>query len=399
MFCHRLSAVAESNRRAFLGCLAGFALTNGVIAQPPSAADELRTYANTLEGVQADLAAGKNVEAVKKLESTDKSIRGFEFDYLLARASAPASGSGAPDLVKTVKNPAIPTRYGLLNPVTRRLVFICQDGALRIHDFSKPDAEPKTVSHSGGAVWSGAFSHDGKTFAAGYDNGDVVVWDAETWKPKTTVSLGEKSPVREIAVAPDGSAFVAESKTGLELWSVAGGTGNYTKIAKVGERYNFGEGLAFSPKGDRVVTGGMFDILVYDAKSGEKKSAMRHASYTMGLAISPDGKNIASAPRGNVNKFLGAFNMDGGGQAFNAGPFAGYILNPSFSPDGKRIVATGAEKKLRVFDTDSGAILLTIDRPSVGAMPTFSRDGRLLGWSEADGYQYIDLGSKPSGGT
>lgn len=384
------SADAEPKllRWAITACLFAFVLTDSAAAQGPSHAEKMKSYASILEQVQADLAANRNAEAVQKLASTEMSLRGFEFDYLMSR-------SKSVDLVKTIRLPGVATRYGLLNPVRRQVVFICQDGALRIHDLAKPDAEPKTAPHAGGAVWSGSFSHDGKTFAAGYENGEVVLWDAETWKPKTTVSLGEKSPVRELAVAPDGSAFVAESNSGLDLWAVAGGTGNYARIAKVGDRYNFGEGLAFSPTGDRIATGGMFDILIHDAKTGEKKSSMRHASYTMGLAFSPDGKRIASAPRGNVNKFLGAFDADSGGQKFNAGPFMGYILNPSYSPDGKRIVAAGAEKKLRIFDGDTGSILLSIDRPSVGSMPTFSRDGKLLGWSEADGYRYIDLGAKP----
>jgi hypothetical protein len=30
-----------------------------------------------------------------------------------------------------------------------------------------------------------------------------------------------------------------------------------------------GEGLAYSPKGDKIATGGMFDILVHDAKTGQ----------------------------------------------------------------------------------------------------------------------------------
>jgi WD40 repeat protein len=285
----------------------------------------------------------------------------------------------------------------VLNEVDRQLVFICRDGGLRIHDLNAPAAAAKTASHGkGGAIWSGAFSHDGKTFVAGHDNGDVVVWDVKTWKARRTVSLGAKWPVRELAVAPDGSAFVAEGKAELELWSLSGERPK--KVAAVGPRYNFGEGLAFSPKGDLVATGGMFDLVLHNATTGEKTKAMRHASYTMGLQFSPDGKRIASAPRGNVNKFLAVFDVADGKLLFNAGPFGHYVAGVAFTPDGKRVVATGPQKDVRLFDAGTGTVVLTLKRTDHTAVPAVSRDGRLLGWSEPSGYRFIDLGKKPAGG-
>jgi WD40 repeat protein len=321
----------------------------------------------------------------------------LEYDYLFARAGAAAARGAAPDLVRTVASPKVETRYGVLNDVDCQLVFICRDGGLRVHDLKAADAASKTVTHGErGAVWSGAFSRDGKTFVAGHEGGDVVVWDAKTWKVRHTVSLGEKWPVRELAVAPDSSAFVAEGKAELELWSLAGDRPK--KVAGVGERYNFGEGLAFSPRGDLLATGGMFDIVLHDAKTGAKTKSMRHASYTMGLEFSPDGKRIASAPRGNVNRFLAVFDVAGGKALFHAGPFAGYVAGLAFTPDGKRVVATGVEKLVRLFDGATGEVVLALNRPERTARPAVSRDGRLLGWSEQGGYRFIDLGQKPGGG-
>ena len=353
-------------------------------------------YARAVALAQADLEAGRIAEARQQLEATDKSLRSFEYEYLLARAGAAAPNGAAPDLVRTVGVPKVETRYGVLNEVERQLAFICRDGGVRVHDLNAPEALPKTVSHEGGgAIWSGAFSRDGKTFVAGHENGDVVVWDAKTWKIRVSVSLGEKWPVRELVVAPDGSAFVAEGKAALELWSLANAKPN--KVATVGERYNFGEGLAFSPQGDLIATGGMFDIVLHDGKTGEKSKAMRHASYTMGLQFSPDGKRIASAPRGNVNRFLAVFDIEEGKPLFNAGPFGNYVAGLAFTPDGKRVVATGPQKDVRIFNASTGEVVLTLKRPDHTAHPAVSRDGRLLGWFESDGYRFIDLGKKREG--
>jgi WD40 repeat protein len=377
----------------------GFFVIFGLTAECGIAQETDKTtkaYAKAIAAAQADLDAGRIPEARKTLEATDKSARSFEYEYLLARAEAKTVKGLAPELVRTIAVPKVETRYGVLNEVDRQVVFICRDGGVRIHDLAAVDAPSKTVGHlTKSAIWSGAFSNDGKTFVSGHENGDVLVWDTKTWKVRHTVPLGAKWPVRELAVAPDGSAFVAESEKELQLWSLSGNEPK--KVAAVGERYNFGEGLAFSPKGDLLATGGMFDIVLHDAKTGAQTKAMRHASYTMGLEFSPDGKRIASAPRGNVNKFLSVFDIAEGKSLFIAGPFVNYVAGLAFTPDGKRVAATGPNKDVRLFDAVTGEVVLTLPRPDHTAKPAFSRDGRLLGWTEPGGYQFIDLGKKSAG--
>jgi WD40 repeat protein len=288
-----------------------------------------------------------------------------------------------------VPNPKdVQVRYGVLNEHNLDFVFICRDGGLRRFNLRDLKEEPTLVSHPDGeAIWRGVFSADGKTFFSGHQNGEVLVWDSESWEIRYTISVSDK-PIRELAAAPDGLSFVAEGAEEMELWSL---DGEPKKVAGVGQRFNFGEGLAFSPTGDLIATGGMFDINLMDAKTGEARKSMNHASYTMGLMFSPDGKFIASAPRANVNKFVGVFSLESGEQLFNAGPFNNYIAGMAFTPDGKRIAATGCEKLLRIFDSTTGEIVLAFERPECGSQPAFSRDGQVLAWSEPDGFHFIDL--------
>jgi hypothetical protein len=375
--------------------LAGLCGSTSSYAQQTRPDAVAATYVRDIGQVQTDLDGGKVAEARQRLDATNKSLRSFEFDYLQARAQrAPADGGQVPDLIRKVAKPDVEVRYGVLNEINRQLVFICRDGGLRIHDLTSPEAPPKSVVHpQGAAIWTGAFSLDGKTFLSGHQNGEVLVWDVSIWEIRRTIPLGSNWPVRELVVAPDGSAFVAESEKELELWSLTGD--GPKKVAGVGERYNFGEGLAFSPQGDVLATGGMFDIVLHNAKTGQKLRSMQHASYTMGLEFSPDGKRIASAPRANVNKVLAVFDVTQDQPLFNTGPFANYIAGMAFSPDGKRIAATGCEKVLRLFDAATGDVALALQRPECGAKPAFSRDGCLLGWSEPDGYRFINVGDGP----
>jgi hypothetical protein len=386
-----LPAVRPALHVGLMVCLIGLMRAS---AQGADADPKFEAYLREIGMAQAELDEGKVDEATSRLDATEKSQRSFEFDYLKSRAKQATTVTGrASDLIRIVAKPDVECRYGVLNSVDRQMAFICRDGSLRIHDLTMTAIPAKSVAHpDAAAVWTGTFSHDGKLFFSGHQNGEVLVWN-DKWQIQQTIQLGANWPVRELVAAPDGSAFVAESQKELELWSL--GNGEPKKVAAVGKRFNFGEGLAFSPKGDLIATGGMFDITLHNAKTGEAIRSMTHASYTMGLEFSPDGKQIASAPRGNVNKFLAVFGVTDDEPLFNAGPFANYVAGMAFTPDGKRIAATGCEKVLRLFDAATGQIVLSFKRPECGSKPAFSHDGRLLGWSEPDGYHFIELGKLP----
>jgi WD40 repeat protein len=280
-----------------------------------------------------------------------------------ARLARGAGSNGpAPDLVGFVAKPDVEARYAVLHSLERRVASISRDGSIRVHDLTRT-AEPASVHRhpKGESIWSGAFGGDGRRFVSGHQNGKVLVWETPAWKVMTTLSLPGKRPVRQVAISPDGASIIVEGEKELELWRLAGETP--TKVAGVGPRYNFGEGLAISQKGDVVATGGMFDILVHDLRTGKRLRSMRHASDTMGLPFSPDGARITSATRANVNRFFGMFNAITGRLLYDKGPFDQYVVGLAFTPDRKQVAATGRENVLCLFDAATGEIVLSLPRP------------------------------------
>jgi WD40 repeat protein len=343
---------------------------------------EIRTIQQALDAGQIDDAR----TALTQTESNDS----LELRYLRARLDRSSGTQPAPDLIQLVEKPAdVEVRYAVLHPSDRQIVFLCRDGSLRICDLTQKDSEPNVVrDENGSAVYRGQFSADGKRFLSGHENGKVIVRNTADWMAITTVPVGDGWPVRELVVSPDGTSFVAESREGLDLWVLAP---EPKKVVQLAKRLNFGEGLAFSPKGDVIATGGMFDITLHDASTGAVLKTMQHASYTMGLEYSPDGQRIASAPRGNVNKFLAVFDVEQGTQLFNAGPFGHYVAGTAFTPDGTRILATGCEKQVRIFDAATGEVRLSLIRAECSTTPGILRDGTLFGWSESPGFLFVDL--------
>lgn len=371
-------------------------------AQEPAKDDRsaVDAYAKSLKVIQKTIEQRDFERVREQLSEAEKSAQdkpaiggnGFELGYLRKQSQLAEEMQAAVALVSVLPKPGVDFRHAVLHPLDARVVFACRDGSLRLMDARNPESPRQVARHPQGAtVWSGAFSSDGKRFFSGHQNGDVLVWDADKWQILHTVALGEAWPVRELAVAPDGLSFVAEAKKELELWSLA--ETSPKKIGGIAPRLNFGEGLAFSPAGDAIATGGMFDVQLHDPRTGDKRSSFRHASYTMGIEFSPDGKYIASAPRGNVNKFLAVFECGKSEPLFQVGPLANYVAGMCFSPDGMRIATTGCDNAVRLYHARTGALLLEFPRVKCGGKPMFSRDGRLLGWTEPEGFCFVDLGT------
>ena len=68
-------------------------------------------------------------------------------------------------------------------------------------------------------IYAVAFSPDGSTFAAGYDDGAIDLWDAETREKVVTLREG-RGPIFALDFAPDSRSLAALGGDGtLRLWA------------------------------------------------------------------------------------------------------------------------------------------------------------------------------------
>jgi WD40 repeat protein len=125
--------------------------------------------------------------------------------------------------------------------------------------------------------------------------------------------------------------------------------------------------VAVSPDGKRIVSGGWNwsdpashhpgELKVWDMETGKEVFSLKgHASSVTCLAISPDGRRIASGggnPRALHSRGRGElklWDLEKGQEVLSLDGQLGPVSCVLFSPDGKRVVTGGWDTTLKVWD-------------------------------------------------
>ncbi|NJP92377.1 hypothetical protein HCN51_23390 [Nonomuraea sp. FMUSA5-5] len=273
------------------------------------------------------------------------------------------------------------------NPMSVRRVAFSADGKLLAaasDDGVVRLADPQVHLQIGRPVPAEnavALSPDGRILATGgpgRNDPAVHLYDAATQRPlgPPLRAPGARGAVIKIAFAPDGRTLLTSAMDGLRVWDLAS--------RRVLAHDRTFDGLAeFSPDGRFAAVQHEGAIAFWDVATrrefGPRIRVADHTDVITGLAISPDGRTLASA---GFDSRVRLFDVATRRQIEGTPPaVAGGLVNDlAFSPDGATLAFTAADDAVRLWDvrlrrTNGVALVPEDDAPNALA---FSRNGQVL---------------------
>ncbi|MBE7499473.1 MAG: protein kinase [Verrucomicrobiales bacterium] len=333
------------------------------------------------------------------------------------------------------------------SPDGRLLATADTDGAVKVWSAGTG----REVLSERSCMWAPAVTPDGKFIFGAPWNDEFVIWDAESGQPITRVQTPTHLVVRA-AMFPDGRRVVtAGSEKIARIWQIP--TGRPLLVLRGHERSLCA--LEVSPTGKRIATGSWDGTArIWDADTGESLFVLDHGTNRfVWTSFSPDGRRLATVDEDAIwiwevesgrrlaryqtgqsrpdrvlwfkdGRRLLTCNLDRNmavwdarsGKELRRWTTRGAAGNPSFSADGKRLVAVSAREFLfgydvpsaEIWDPETGRHLLTLAghrdpannarfAPAGAKIVSSSFDATLrqweaFPWREAD---YPDAGSKP----
>jgi WD40 repeat protein len=257
-------------------------------------------------------------------------------------------------------------------------------GSLRVWN-AVTGAELERLAKPADLATSLVISPDGQRVARATRK-SVVLWDVKTRQELRLIDE-DKDDLYGLAFSPDSQTLATCSfyKGMVSYWNAATGKSRPSFIEK-----EFGtRAVAFSPDGKQVIHGGEASVIhCRNRETGQEIRRIAVQDNLHSLAFSPDGKHIAASTALFYRSFTHIWEAATGKELHVYPRHEQRIDFVTYMPDGKRIVTSGVDGTVRMWDAATGKQQFQIgetklsDERSVSNSVALSPDGLALAIAE-----------------
>ncbi|GAB4024244.1 nSTAND1 domain-containing NTPase [Spirosoma koreense] len=285
------------------------------------------------------------------------------------------------------------------------LASASDDGTIRLWVSDNPAQAPRSLTTPGRSldgIRSVAFDKDGKNVFGGSERGVLYRWEVAQPDEAPTGLKAHTAPVQALLTTPGQEQLISVStngnvrswklsangidslqniRTGLPVYCarltpdgkrlMCGSTdgqilsfslADLKKKPEVIARREFGSrvtALAFSPDGSRLVTGNSAGLVYAWDLNGTEPAPTgvllsgRHTSTVNDIAFAPNGKLLATCSSDWSIHLWNSGSLSHQQQPIVINDFDSWVMAIRFTGDGKRLVAVGADKTVRIRNVDT----------------------------------------------
>lgn len=208
-------------------------------------------------------------------------------------------------------------------------------------------------------------------------------WRAETWENDGGPEAAEhEGPITGAAIAPGGAAILTiDSRGRARQWPLAGGEGGICWSLTDDPMPHVRE-LAVSPDGRRIATAVGGEVALVEAGTGRRVATLPGIKAPSVLVFSPDSHTLATEAN---DRCVHLWDTATGARRIELSVQSGMVKAVAFAPNGRTLASAGDDHAIRLWDLAGRSTgFLSGHKGTVLAL-AFSPDGRTLASTGADG--------------